>query len=57
MKEVFLKKLILKNFKKIQDLTVEFTDKKYLYLWWKWHRKDNASRCVLVAVIWEGQHE
>lgn len=27
MKEVFLKKLILKNFKKIQDLTVEFTDK------------------------------
>lgn len=27
MKEVFLKKLSLKNFKKIQDLTVEFTDK------------------------------
>lgn len=27
MKEVFLKKLILKNFKKIQDLTVEFTDR------------------------------
>lgn len=27
MKEVFLKKLILKNFKKIQDLAVEFTDK------------------------------
>ena len=27
MKEVFLKKLILKNIKKIQDLTVEFTDK------------------------------
>lgn len=27
MKEVFLKKLFLKNFKKIQDLTVEFTDK------------------------------
>lgn len=27
MKEVFLQKLILKNFKKIQDLTVEFTDK------------------------------
>ena len=46
MKEVFLKKLILKNFKKIQDLTVEFTDK-----------NTNASRCVLVAVIWEGQHE
>ena len=54
MKEVFLKKLILKNFKKIQDLTVEFTDKN---TWWKWHRKDNASRCVLVAIIWEGQHE
>ena len=26
-KEVFLKKLILKNFKKVQDLTVTFTDK------------------------------
>ena len=27
MKEVFLKKMILKNFKKVRDLTVNFTDK------------------------------